>query len=46
MDVISDDPIYGFRQRVMERYTWRTVISELIEPLIDELTGNLNAKGR
>jgi len=38
MDVIIDDPIYGFRQRVTERYTWRTVI--------DELTGNLNAKGR
>lgn len=46
MDVMRQDAIYALRQRVMERYAWRTIMSELIEPLIDELTENLNGKGR
>ncbi len=38
MDVMRDDPTYGLRQRVLQRYTWRGVIRELIQPLIEELT--------
>lgn len=37
MDIMRDDPTYGLRQRVLQRHTWRGVMSELIEPLIDEL---------
>jgi len=38
MEVMRDEPTYGLRQRVLQRYTWRGVMRELIEPLIDELT--------
>lgn len=38
MDVMRDDPTYALRQRVLQRYTSRGIMSELIEPLIDELT--------
>lgn len=38
MEVMRDDPTYGLRQRVLQRYTWRGVIRELIVPLIEELT--------
>lgn len=38
MDVMRDDATYGLRQRVLQRYTWRGVMNELIQPLIEELT--------
>lgn len=38
MEVMKEDLTYGLRQRVLQRYTWRGVMTELIEPLIDELT--------
>jgi len=38
MEVMSDDTTYALRQRVLQRYTWRGVMRELIEPLIEELT--------
>lgn len=38
MDVMRDDTTYALRQRVLQRYTWRGVMRELIEPLIDQLT--------
>ena len=38
MDVMRDDPTHRLRQRVLQRYTWRGVMNELIEPLIEELT--------
>jgi len=37
MDVMGEDPTYGLRQRVLQRYTWRGAMRELIEPLIEEL---------
>lgn len=38
MDVMRGDATYGLRQRVLQRYTWRGVMNELIQPLIEELT--------
>jgi len=38
MEVMKDDPTYRLRQRVLQRYTWRGVMSQLIQPLIEELT--------
>lgn len=46
MEVMKNDPTYGLRHRVLQRYTWRGVMSELIEPLIDQLTRNPNGKRR
>lgn len=41
-EVMRDDPTYALRQRVLQRYTWRGVMSQQIEPLIDQLTQDVN----